>query len=484
MDSQAAQPDANAAEPDGPDMLELGRKSSARRPLRRALSVAFAVFVFAGLEAHAEEQGLWEREKLTGDWGGTRTWLKEQKGIDISVNYIGETFSLLSGGLRRGTAYEGRLDVAVEADLEKLLGWTGGKFYGRAFQIHKGGRNALDLVGSIADPSNIDALPTTRLFTLWYQQEFGKLASLRVGQLAADDEFLTSTSAGYLINGTFGWATIMGANLPSGGPAYPLATPGARLQVNANDNVSLLAAVFSGDPAGPNCFDDPQRCNRYGTTFSFSGGAFWLGELQYAANQEKDSKGLAVAYKLGVWHHTGNFADQRFGLDPTLGVVSLAATPTPDPLLRRGDWGVYGVIDQTLYRSETTSVSFFTRAGIAQPDNRNLVSWYFDGGAAVKGFIPGRPDDVLVGAIAHSRISSTASALDIDTLALNGRPYPIRTSETVFELSYLAQVAPWWTIQPDLQYIVHPGGNVPDPDNPARTVGNAFLVGVRSTMAF
>jgi porin len=63
-------------------------------------------------------------------------------------------------------------------------------------------------------------------------------------------------------------------------------------------------------------------------------------------------------------------------------------------------------------------------------------------------------------------------------------PYPIRTSETAFELSYLAQVAPWWIIQPDPQYIVHPGGNVPDPNRPGRPVGNAFLVGVRSTMAF
>ena len=62
--------------------------------------------------------------------------------------------------------------------------------------------------------------------------------------------------------------------------------------------------------------------------------------------------------------------------------------------------------------------------------------------------------------------------------------YPIRNAETVFEVSYIIQIAPWWMVQPDLQYIVHPGGNVPDPDHPDRAVGNALVVGVRSTMTF
>jgi porin len=54
----------------------------------------------------------------------------------------------------------------------------------------------------------------------------------------------------------------------------------------------------------------------------------------------------------------------------------------------------------------------------------------------------------------------------------------------VYELSYIIQLAPWWTLQPDLQYIVHPGGNVPDPNNPADTVHNAVVVGARTTINF
>jgi porin len=437
--------------------------------------------------AGAAEQGLWEREKLTGDWGGARSALAN-RGVTVTLDYIGETLSVVRGGLRRGTAYEGRVDGIINTDLEKLFGWQGSSTHVRAFQIHKARQNAADLVGSIADPSNIDAVSTTRLFTAWFQQDFGKTGSIRVGQLAADDEFLTSTTAGGLINGTFGWATMLASNLPSGGAAYPLATPGARLQITLTESFSLLGGVFSGDPASRRCYDDnpdanPQVCNKHGTTFSFHGGTFWIGEAQYQVNQDKGATGLAAAYKVGAWYHTGNrFADQRFGVDGTGTLVSLANDP-PLPFNHRENWGLYGVIDQMLWRGNGRSVSVFVRAG-ASPSDRNLVSRYVDGGIGLKGLFPGRPDDTLTLGVAHSKISKDAAALDLDILALDGPPFPIRSAETVFEASYIMQLAPWWSLQPDVQYIVKPGGNVPHPDDGSKTVGNALIVGARSTINF
>jgi porin len=46
------------------------------------------------------------------------------------------------------------------------------------------------------------------------------------------------------------------------------------------------------------------------------------------------------------------------------------------------------------------------------------------------------------------------------------------------------QIAPWWTIQPDFQYIVHPGGRVSDPANPLVPVRDAAVIGVRSVLKF
>ena len=305
--------------------------------------------------AGAAEQGLWEREKLTGDWGGARSALAD-RGVTVTLDYIGETLSVLRGGLQRGTSYEGRLDGIVNTDLEKLIGWKGGSTHVRAFQIHKGRHNAADLVGSIADPSNIDATSTTRLFTAWFQQDFGKAGSIRVGQLAADDEFLTSTTAGGLINGTFGWATMLASNLPSGGAAYPLATPGARLQVNLTESFSLLGRRVQRRPGRPALLR--RQSGRQSANLQQA-----RHDIQLARRNVLDRRS-AISGQSGEGRdrfggrlqdrrlapYRQRFADQRFGDDGTGNLVSLATEP-PLPFNHRDNWGIYGVIDQMLWRN-------------------------------------------------------------------------------------------------------------------------------------
>ena len=114
---------------------------------------------------------IWEQETLTGDWGGARTALKEKSGIDVTLNYVNEVFTVLSGGLRRAASYEGRLEFSVDTDLQKLIGWNGSSTHFTMYQLHNAGHVAADNVGSIGDVSNIDALATTRLFTAWFQQK-------------------------------------------------------------------------------------------------------------------------------------------------------------------------------------------------------------------------------------------------------------------------------------------------------------------------
>ncbi len=423
----------------------------------------------------AAAPSIWEQEKLTGDWGGARTDL-HGKGIDITLNYVAETFGVLAGGLERRATYEGRLEFTVDADLEKLVGWKGASTHVTVFQIHNAGRNAADITGGIADPSNIDALPTTRLFTAWFQQDFNGIASLRVGQLAADDEFFTSETAGGLLNGTFGWGNNLAANITNGGPAYPLATPGARLQVNAIENLTLLGGVFAGDPAGANCTDDPQKCNRHGVTFSTSGGTLWMGEAQYAVNKGKNAMGLPGVYKVGAWYATADYADQRFGLDGAGTTVLLSDPAITDPLNHGGNWGIYGVADQMVWRGAARSINLFLRGGYS-PADRNLVTWYIDGGAGFKGIVPGRADDTFTLGVSYAKISGDVVAADQDAGNV------ARDHEIVFEASYAAQIAPWWVVQPDLQYIVHPNGGQ-NPNDGTQGFDHAVLVGLRSTITF
>ncbi|MEN6544041.1 carbohydrate porin [Parvibaculum sp.] len=437
--------------------------------LCRALATALLLGgSMAALPAMADETNFWEQDTLTGDWGGARSELADQ-GIEIGLAYVGEALGDVSGGMKRGWSYEGRAELSLDLDLDKLLGWQGGTAHASAYQIHHtNGLPTVDYTGSIGAPSNIEARQATRLFTLWVQQSlFDDAVSIRAGQLAADDEFMTSDTAGNLINGTFGWAGIAAANQTNGGPAYPLATPGIRVAVAPTKNLTVLGAVFSGDPAGEDCFDDAQLCNRHGTTFSMSGGTLWMGEVQYAINQG-EGEGLPGVYKLGTWYQTGKFADQRYGFE------------------RSNDHGIYAIADQTVWQNGVgDALSVFARIGSA-PDNRNLVSFYADGGLAYKGLIPGCDEDVLALGVAYAKISDDARDADRDIQLLSPDPaYPLRDQETIFELSYTAAVTPWWSVQPDIQYIVHPGGNVPNPeDATGAKIDNALVVGIRTSLTF
>ena len=69
---------------------------------RWLLSVIVAAIFAHAANAQAEPKtkppSIWQQQTLTGDWGGARTALQD-RGIDVSLNYIGETFAVLSGGI-------------------------------------------------------------------------------------------------------------------------------------------------------------------------------------------------------------------------------------------------------------------------------------------------------------------------------------------------------------------------------------------------
>ena len=116
--------------------------------------------------------------------------------------------------------------------------------------------------------SSLEATDATRLFELWFEQHlFDDRLAVKIGQLAADAEFIISEGGGNFLNGTWGWPSLTAGDLPSGGPAYPLATPGVRVAVNPNEKIGLLIGVYNGDPAPQCASDDPQVCNPHGLDF-------------------------------------------------------------------------------------------------------------------------------------------------------------------------------------------------------------------------
>jgi porin len=103
----------------------------------KTVNIALGLAVAAGLcltsaATRAEEaeavKGLWERDTLTGDWGGLRTHLAE-RGVKVNAAYTAEMLGNPSGGIKRRAVGNALLQVDVDADLEQAVGWKGGAFH-------------------------------------------------------------------------------------------------------------------------------------------------------------------------------------------------------------------------------------------------------------------------------------------------------------------------------------------------------------------
>ena len=77
-----------------------------------------------------------------------------------------------------------------------------------------------------------------------------------------------------------------------------------------------------------------------------------------------------------------------------------------------------------------------------------------DAGLSYRGLLDSRPDDLLALGAAHAQLRDGA--------------------ESVIELSYHVQATPRLSLQPDLQYVVQRGTDIP----------NAWVVGLRASVRF
>jgi porin len=114
-------------------------------------------------------------------------------------------------------------------------------------------------------------------------------------------------------------------------------------------------------------------------------------------------------------------------------------------------------------------LGWFVRMGFA-PCDRNFVDYYFDSGLTYKGLIPGRDDDSIGVGFGYAQLSNGAQ----NSVADEG--FNPAGAEMVIEATYQCQVTPWFIVQPDIQYILNPGGST--------SLSNAFVLGGRCSIVF
>ena len=416
-------------------------------------------------------------DMLLRDWGGSRARLADY-GVSFGLQEQSEVWGNLTGGLSRGGAYDGLLTAGLCVDLAAATKsrWAGAQVFASGFQIQGVGPTPLR-VGALQTISNIEATASTKLYDLWFEQElFDGKVSLRFGQEGANDEMMLTQYGALFLNSSFGFPALPALDLPSGGPNYPLATPFVRLNVQASDEITLVGAVYNGDPAPPGT-GNPQLRDRHGTAFRLNDHTLSFAELWYSP-----SLGPPATYKLGMWVATGQFADPVTATD---GLSLANPASSGQPLLHATDHAVYAVIDQMIWKkpdTKTQGLSLFVQVMHA-PEDRNLSDLFVEGGLNWKGIIPGRSHDAAGVAVTHAGIGASAVHFSQDAVFFTGLGSPYSPGETIIEATYRARLTPSLKVQPDLQYVVNPGAGIPTPQSPT-PLKNALVLGVRVTVDF
>lgn len=328
---------------------------STQKPLAAAIALACTATSTGALAGAKDESAAeWLFPKWFNEWHDGLA----NKGLNFGATNIADNIANVSGGVKRGAIHFGRLDLSVDADLDKLVGWSGGRFYANAFVIYGRGLSR-SYVQNLATISEIEALPDQRLYNAYFEQSFfGDRLNIRAGQQAADVEFFDSQTDDLFINGNFGWPAIKASNLPAGGPAPPIAVPGIRVKAALTDQITAYAAVFNGDPSGPGDAD-PQIRDHHGLAFRVNDPPWVIGQVRFNYDIDIGGRPLAGNFTPGAWKHYGTFDSQRFTAEG-LSIADPSGSGVPAKL--RGNYGIFAVIEQVLYRppevkDNTTSAS-------------------------------------------------------------------------------------------------------------------------------
>ncbi|MFT8718891.1 carbohydrate porin [Acetobacter sp.] len=427
---------------------------------------------------------------VLGDLGGYRSRLRAH-GVRINLQDVEELWGVASGGLSRGATYDGATIVTLNLDTDRLIDpqWHGGLFNISAIQL-RGRSVSADRIGAFNTISGYDAGGRgMRLFEMWYAQGFwNNRLDIRLGVMDPDTEFLVSDNASLFLNADFGWPGVPSSNLYGGGPSWPFAVPGIRAQIIPTYPVTILLGVMDDNPTGGPFFSERSALdmNPSGTRFSMSTGVLVMGEVLVTVDASKLSASLENAlpgtWKLGALYDSGAFPDRRYD---TQGHLLAGPTSNGSPMMRRKNWMVYGIIDQTVWNPDgdaPEAVSLFARF-MGAGNRGNAMTFGANAGVTMHGFVPYRPDDVV--GLAWGVSNDSAHALDFnrDQLQFGAADVLPLKAEHHIELTWQAPVWRGVSVQPDFQYIHHVGGNIVNGATGKR-VKDAAVFGLNTTASF
>jgi porin len=383
-----------------------------------------------------------DESPMAGNWFGLRDTLNAW-GIKPTITYNTDLMASVAGGLQRGQAYAGQLYVEVDTDLGKLAGLQGLRF--DVSGDWASGTNLSQDIGNIFTVAQyFEGDGIVRLTNMYLQQSLldGRL-DLKAGRFSTGADFFNPPIDLIFVNEALNPIIVaVQVNVP-GVTADPNATWGGRVAVQPTPWFSLATGAYYSDPT-------LNQLTANGTEFgiSTSNGYFLVTEAAFLLHSEKGSQGLPGRYRLGAYYDSNQYASLNHpGRQQT------------------GNYGLYVMGDQMVFREggpgSSRGLSLFGALIYAPSASINPLPLFASVGATYSGLVPTRDRDIAAFAMYYGGFS---------------RYLPGQTYEMVLEWTYAIAVGRRLTIQPDVQYVINPGG--------VSSVGNAVVLGLQIGIEF
>ena len=402
-------------------------------------------------------------ECLTGSWdGGRDRW--HQAGVAFNLHYTAEPMTNVSGGEERGGTYADNIGLDFSFDLDRLIGLGGTSLLATLSQ-----RNGDSLSADYIAPSasgntfTVQELYGGQTFKVANVQLTTRLLADRLelayGRLVANDDFLRSPLYCQFVNNSFcGSPKPVFLQDPFTFSAYPTAQWGARARYDSEaGDWTFLAAVYDGDPELKGGDPTDPGHNRHGTNWKLGdNGAVFAGEVQYHRHRGS-RESLPSVYKLGGYYMTGEFRD--IGRTDNARVQDNAM--------------VWLLADQMLYRERAgadAGLSWFGALVWSLADDVNAIDRYFNTGLVYRGLFAARPLDTTGIAVTSGWYSDELNH------ARRAEGKSEQDYEAVIELNHKLALGHGVSLQPDIQYILRPGGT--------GDIEDALAIGARVAIQF
>jgi len=386
---------------------------------------------------------------LFGNVGGIRSAL-DKAGVTYTLLYVNQAATNVRGGVRNDLAYADMFWLSGSADIEKLVGIKGASFH-ISFTKRGGqdlrataGLNANLLVNEVFGQGNIYRFN----HAYWQQSLFDDRLNVKVGRISGSFDFFPFACS--FQNLTF-CAAIPAYVTPNWTP-FPGYTYGIVPRVNVAKNLYIQGGLYQIDSR----YNQPDRAFALGPIFRGEGS-----RKNIEAGWSPAIGGQAGHYRVGL------FFDNVGGRDVARDVNGNDAAITQRPLLtHKSQFGYYIMADQDVWHDPSRPDRRLTIfANLVQADRHVArLRQIAEMGAFWQGPLIARPQDEIGVAIGRVKTNEALTDADAALRRLGVSTRAARRYEYPAEFFYSLHPVPSIIVQPNVQYIVNPGGRTDNRD--------------------